>query len=102
VMNALLAAVILVTPSALANSHGAYDAATVSVSGVAENVNYGTARHPYVMYDLCDASAHCVRVVQFGAERVIQNQVRTATGKFRRLVFVDGRHVLNAIVIGRP
>lgn len=74
----------------------------VSVSGVAEHVQSASGRHAYVMYDLCDASAHCVRVVRFGVSSVTADQMQTATGKFRRLVFVNGHHVLNAIVIGHP
>jgi hypothetical protein len=76
--------------------------ATVSVSGVAQHVQSGTGRHPYTMYDLCDASEHCVHIVHFGTVNVATDRVQTATGMFRRLVFVDGRHVLDAVVIGRP
>jgi len=100
-MHVFLAATIFaLTPSALASSHGAYAGATVSVSGVVERIHYGRGRHAYAAYDLCDASANCVRVVHFGAAVITPGEMQTATGMFRRTVFVGDAHVQNAIVIG--
>lgn len=102
-MHVFLAATIFtLTPAALASSHGAYAGASVSVSGVVEHVRYGRGRHAYAAYDLCDASANCVRVVQFGAAAITPDGMRTATGIVRRTVFVGDAHVQNAIVVGRP
>ena len=89
-------------PSALSASPARYDGAAVRASGVAERVSYGRGSHPYAVYDLCDASGSCVRVVRFGAGAVAEGSVQAAIGTFRRLTFAGGRHVQNAVVIGHP